>query len=308
MSVSLVPHAAVMPGAAFPRLMLEPLAQLDPTLWIALAALVGLLVGSFLNVVVHRLPLMMEREEANYLAELRHEPLPYPERYDLVAPRSACPACGHTISALENVPVLSYLWLRGRCRGCGTPISSRYPLLELASAVLTGLVAWHFGPSWQALGGIVLVWTLLALTLIDADTQLLPDQLTLPLLWLGLLLNLNGIFVPLADAVIGAMAGYLSLWSVYWVFKLVRGKEGMGYGDFKLMAALGAWFGWQALPALILLSSVVGLVFGVWRIVSGRQERDAPFPFGPFIAGAGILVLLFGGLLPLLVPLLAPLP
>lgn len=298
MSVSLINSPPSSVG--FARSIIEPLAHLDFVVWVLLAVMLGLLVGSFLNVVVHRLPIMMDREEANYLAELRGEPLPHLERYDLVAPRSACPGCGHPIGPLENIPVASYVWLRGRCRACRMPISPRYPLLELASAVLAGLLAWQFGPTWQALGAIVLTWVLLALALIDADTQLLPDQLTLPLLWLGLLLNLNSVFVPLADAVIGAMAGYLTLWGVYWIFKLVRGKEGMGYGDFKLMAALGAWFGWQALPALILLSSVVGLIFGLSRILTGRQHRDTPFPFGPFIAGAGVLVLFLEGRLPVL--------
>ncbi len=299
-----VPYFASLPSAGgFPRYAIDALALLEPAVWIGLAILAGLLIGSFLNVVIHRIPVMMEREEANYIAELRNEPQPYPDRYDLVSPRSACPTCGHGIGALENIPVISYLWLRGRCRMCKTAISPRYPLVELTGALLAGLVAWHFGPTWQALAGIVLAWTLLALTLIDADTQLLPDQLTLPLLWLGLLLNLWGMFVPLVDAVIGAMAGYLSLWSVYWLFKLVRGKEGMGYGDFKLMAALGAWFGWQALPALILLSSLVGLAFGVTRIAMRRQHRDTPFPFGPFIAGAGLLVLLLDAPLRTLMPL-----
>jgi leader peptidase (prepilin peptidase)/N-methyltransferase len=190
---------------------------------------------------------------------------------------------------------VSYLFLRGKCSACRAPISLRYPLVELATGVLSGLVAWHFGPTWQGIAALALVWALIALTLIDADTQLLPDQITQPLLWLGLLLNLGGLFVPLADAVIGAAAGYLLLWSAYWLFKLVRGKEGMGYGDFKLMGALGAWFGWQALPSLVLLSSVVGVVFGVARIALRRQSHDTPFPFGPFIAGAGLLVLFLGG-------------
>jgi len=283
-------------GAALPAL-----AALPPVFLVACAALLGLLVGSFLNVVVHRLPRMMEFEEANYIAELRNDPLPHPGRYNLMVPRSACPHCGHAIASWENIPVISYLFLRGRCSACKAPISARYPLVELCAGVLSALAAWHFGPTWQGIAALALIWALIALTLIDADTQLLPDQITLPLLWLGLLLNLNSVFVPLADAVVGAMAGYLLLWSAYWLFKLVRGKEGMGYGDFKLMAALGAWFGWQALPALVLLSSVVGVVFGVANIALRRQGRDTPFPFGPFIAGAGLIVLFFGGgLLPAL--------
>ncbi|WP_454736674.1 prepilin peptidase [Cupriavidus necator] len=282
--------------------LLQSLAALPPAFMIAAAALLGLVVGSFLNVVIHRLPRMMEREEANYIAELRGDPLPYPARYNLMAPRSACPHCGHAIAPWENVPVLSWLLLRGRCSACKTPISMRYPLVELACGLLSALVAWRFGPGWQGLAALLLVWSLLALTMIDADTQLLPDQITLPLLWLGLLLNLGGLFVPLSDAVIGAAAGYLVLWVAYWLFRLLRGKEGMGFGDFKLMAALGAWFGWQALPALVLLSSVAGVMFGLASIALRRQERDTPFPFGPFIALAGVVVLVFGpGVLPLMI-------
>ncbi|WP_427311381.1 prepilin peptidase [Cupriavidus sp. H39] len=279
--------------------LLHALAALPPAFLVAAAALLGLVVGSFLNVVIHRVPRMMERDEANYIAQLRGDPLPYPGRYNLMVPRSACPHCGHAIAPWENVPVLSYLLLRGRCSACKAPISVRYPLVELACGVLSALVAWRFGPGAQALAALVLVWGLLALTMIDADTQLLPDQITLPLLWLGLLLNLAGLFVALPDAVIGAAAGYLVLWIAYWLFRLLRGKEGMGFGDFKLMAALGAWFGWQALPALVLLSSVAGVLFGLANIALRRQERDTPFPFGPFIALAGVVVLLFGpGVLP----------
>lgn len=285
-------------GGAF---ALPALAALPPSFLVAAAAVLGLLVGSFLNVVIHRLPRMMEHDEANYIAEVRSDPLPYPDRYNLMVPRSACPHCGHAIAAWENIPVISYLFLRGRCSSCKAPIGVRYPLVELATGVLSALAAWHFGATWQGVAALGLLWALMALTMIDADTQLLPDQITLPLVWLGLLLNLAGLFVPIADAVIGAVAGYLLLWSAYWLFKLVRGKEGMGYGDFKLMAALGAWFGWQALPSLVLLSSVVGVVFGVANIVLRRQGRDTPFPFGPFIAGAGVLVLFFGpGVLPVL--------
>lgn len=279
---------------AAPAQTIAGLAALPPWFLVAAAALVGLLVGSFLNVVVHRLPRMIERDEANYIAELRDDPLPHPEPYNLMVPRSACPHCGHAIGALENIPVLSYLVLRGRCSACRAPIGVRYPLVEAGTALLTALATAHFGPTWQALAAIAMIWALIALTLIDADTQLLPDQITLPLLWLGLLLNLGGLFAPLPDAVIGAAAGYLLLWTVYWAFKLVRGKEGMGYGDFKLMGALGAWFGWQALPALVLLSSVVALVFALANIALRRQDRDTHFAFGPYIAGAGLLVLFFG--------------
>lgn len=273
---------------------LESLAALPAPFLIVMAGLVGLLVGSFLNVVIHRLPKMMDYDEANYIAEVRGEPLPHPGRYNLMVPRSACPHCGHQIAAWENVPVVSYLFLRGKCSSCKAPISVRYPLVEAVTGVLTALAMWHFGPTVQALAAIAMIWSLVALFMIDADTQLLPDQITLPLLWLGLLLNLQGYFAPLADAVIGAAAGYLVLWTVYWIFKLVRGREGMGYGDFKLMGALGAWFGWQALPALILMSSIVGAVIGGAMLLIQRKGSETTFPFGPYIAGAGLIVLFFG--------------
>lgn len=273
---------------------LSSLAALPPAFLIALAGLLGLVVGSFLNVVIHRLPKMMEYDEANYIAEVRGEPLPHPARYNLMVPRSACPHCGHQIAAWENIPVVSYLFLRGRCSACKAPIGIRYPLVEAVTAALSALAMWHFGPTVQALAAIVLVWALVALFMIDADTQYLPDQITLPLLWLGLLLNLQGWFAPLADAVIGAAAGYMLLWTVYWAYKLLRGREGMGHGDFKLMAALGAWFGWQALPALILMSSVVGAVLGGAMLLVRRKGSDTQFPFGPYIVGAGLIVLFLG--------------
>lgn len=274
--------------------VLSSLAALPPAFLIVAAGVVGLMVGSFLNVVIHRLPKMMEYDEANYIAEIRDEPLPHPQRYNLMVPRSACPHCGHEIAPWENIPVISYLFLRGKCKACKAPIGIRYPLVEAATAVLSALAMWHFGPTAQSLAAIVMIWALVALFMIDADTQLLPDQITLPLLWLGLLLNLQGLFVPLTDAVIGAAAGYLLLWSVYWAYKLVRGREGMGHGDFKLMAALGAWFGWQALPALILMSSVVGAVLGGAMLVFRRKSSDTTFPFGPYIVGAGLIILFFG--------------
>jgi len=274
--------------------VLSSLAALPPAFLIVAAGVVGLMVGSFLNVVIHRLPKMMEYDEANYIAEVRGEPLPHPERYNLMVPRSACPNCGHLIAPWENIPVISYLFLGGKCKSCKAPIGIRYPLVELATAVLSALAMWHFGPTAQAVAAIAMIWALVALFMIDADTQLLPDQITLPLLWLGLLLNLQGLFVPLTDAVTGAAAGYLLLWSVYWLYKLVRGREGMGHGDFKLMGALGAWFGWQALPALILMSSVVGAVLGGAMLVFHRKSSDTTFPFGPYIAGAGLIILFFG--------------
>ncbi|MGE5318623.1 MAG: prepilin peptidase [Hyphomicrobiaceae bacterium] len=270
------------------------LLQTEPGLFTGLVFLFGLLVGSFLNVVIHRLPKMMEADWHVQCAELRGETLAEVPRYNLWLPRSACTRCGHQITALENIPLLSWLWLRGRCSACKTPISARYPLVELLTALLSAAVAWKWGASMQTAGALLLVWTLIALAFIDLDTTLLPDSLTLPLLWLGLLFNLNGVFVSLPDAVIGAMAGYLVLWSVYWLFKLATGKEGMGFGDFKLLAAVGAWLGWQMLPVALLLSSVVGAVIGVAMIVLVRHDRRVPIPFGPYLAGGGLVALLFG--------------
>ncbi len=272
---------------------MEP-AFAGPALFAGLVFLLGLLVGSFLNVVVHRLPKMMEAEWQAQCAELRGETPPEAARYNLSVPRSACPACGHRITALENVPVLSWLWLRGRCSACGTAISARYPLVELLTGLLSAAVAWKWGLSVQTAGALLLVWTLVALAFIDLDTTLLPDSLTLPLVWLGLLFNLDGHFASLPDAVIGAAAGYLVLWSVYWLFKLATGKEGMGYGDFKLLAAIGAWLGWQMLPVTLLLSSVVGAAIGIAMIVFVKHDRRVPIPFGPYLAGGGLVALFFG--------------
>jgi leader peptidase (prepilin peptidase)/N-methyltransferase len=260
----------------------------------AIAGIFGLLIGSFLNVVIHRLPKMMQRESDNYVAQESGKPLPHTDRYSLVVPRSACPHCGHQITALENIPVLSYLVLRGKCAGCKTPISLRYPIIELLTGALSALLIWHFGGGLTGLAVLVFAYLLIAMTFIDADTQLLPDDLTLLLLWCGLLVNLNGTFVPLKDAVIGAAAGYLSLWSVYWLFKLTTGKEGMGYGDFKLLAALGAWLGWIMLPVIILLSSLVGALVGIGLIVFAKHGRNNPIPFGPYLAAAGMIALLYG--------------
>jgi leader peptidase (prepilin peptidase)/N-methyltransferase len=215
-------------------------------------------------------------------------------RYNLVVPRSACPSCGHQIRALENVPVISWIALRGKCSACGAKITARYPAVEILAGALAAYAAWRYGASLAALGAMAFGWSLLALTVIDLDTQLLPDDITLPLLWAGLLLNLGGIFAPLASAVIGAVAGYLALWSVYWAFKLATGKEGMGYGDFKLLAAIGAWLGWQKLPMVILLSSVVGAVVGIGLMVFARHAREKPIPFGPYLAAAGLIAMLWG--------------
>ena len=282
--------------------MIELLQQ-SPPVAIAAATLMGLLIGSFLNVVIYRVPVMLEREWAAQAAELASVTAdagagayaaPQGEPFNLMVPRSRCPSCGHEITALENIPVISWLVLRGRCSSCATPISIRYPAIELVTALLSGLAIWHLGATAAGLAALVLTWFLVSLTFIDVDTQLLPDNMTLPLLWLGLLLNLWGVFAPLQSAVIGAIAGYLSLWTIYWAFKLATGKEGMGYGDFKLLAALGAWFGWQALPGIILLSSVVGAVIGIGLMVLARRGREVPMPFGPYLAGAGLLTLYFG--------------
>ena len=266
-----------------------------PGIFAALATLTGLIVGSFLNVVIHRLPLIMQRAWRQQCAELAAQAAPAEEEaLTLSRPRSRCPHCRHPISALENIPLLSYLALRGRCRACKQPISLRYPLVEALSGLLSGFAAWHFGPSLAGVAALVFIWAMVALSGIDFDTQLLPDDITLPLLWLGLLVNLGATFIDLKSAVIGAIAGYLALWCVYWGFKLATGKEGMGYGDFKLLAAIGAWLGWQMLPLTILLSSLVGAAVGVTLIVAAGRGREVPIPFGPYLAAAGVLALFFG--------------
>jgi leader peptidase (prepilin peptidase) / N-methyltransferase len=269
----------------------------DPFVFSFCAALLGLCVGSFLNVVIHRLPKMMERQWRAECAELSGQEAPAAERYNLVVPRSACPSCKRPISALENIPLLSWLMLRGRCAGCKTAISPRYPAVEALCAALSAYVAWHFGFGLAAIGALLFTWAMIALTFIDLDTFYLPDSITLPLLWLGLLFNIVGTYTPLAGAVIGAAAGYLSLWSVYWIFKWATGKEGMGYGDFKLLAAIGAWLGWQMLPLTILLSSLVGAVIGIGLIVFAGRGRSVPIPFGPYLAIAGMIALLHGSAL-----------
>jgi leader peptidase (prepilin peptidase) / N-methyltransferase len=265
------------------------------TLAAALAALLfGLLIGSFLNVVVYRLPVMAQRELDNYIAHEAGKDLPHPDRFNLMVPRSACPHCGHQITALENIPIVSWLFLRGKCSACKAPISPRYPIVEAVTGALSAVLIWHFGSGWLGLASLAFAYLLIAMTLIDYDTKTLPDDLTYPLLWLGLLINLDGTIVPLRDAVIGAMAGYMSLWAVYWLFKFATGKEGMGYGDFKLLAALGAWMGWAMLPTIIILSSVVGAVVGISLIVFARRDRNNPIPFGPYLAAAGMIALLYG--------------
>jgi len=286
------------------------LLQSSPLLFTGMCAILGLMVGSFLNVVIHRLPKMMELGWQQQCAELsrqdtgeNHPDADVPAAvasveshapYNLIVPRSACPHCNHAISAWENIPIVSYLILRGKCRGCGAHISPRYPVVEAVSGILCGYAAWHFGFGWPALGALLFVWALLALTAIDFDTQLLPDDITLPLLWAGLLFNLFGVFTNLDSAVLGAVIGYLSLWCVYWLFKLTTSKEGMGYGDFKLLAAMGAWLGWQMLPLIILLSSLVGAVVGITLIVALKHGRNIPIPFGPYLAGGGVIALFWG--------------
>ena len=266
------------------------------------AALVfGLCVGSFLNVVIHRLPKMLDREWRAQCAELAADGVPAASTrgtdeapYNLWTPRSACPGCGKPIPATHNIPLVSWIALRGRCASCGMRISARYPLVELAGGVVAGYAALRFGATLVAFGAMVYCWAMIALTVIDLDTLLLPDDITLPLLWAGLAFNLGGVFVPLGSAVIGAIAGYLALWLVYWGFKLLTGKEGMGYGDFKLLAAIGAWLGWQMLPLVILLSSVVGAVTGIAMMVFAGHGRDKPIPFGPYLAAAGVIALFWG--------------
>jgi leader peptidase (prepilin peptidase)/N-methyltransferase len=280
----------------------------------AVAGMIGLILGSFLNVVIHRMPRMMQRESDDYLAsesENREEatllgsavmsvsiqsniPLPHADHYNLSVPRSACPVCKHKITALENIPVVSYLALRGKCSECGTPISIRYPIVELLTGALSAFLIWHFGSGVMGLASLVFGYLLIAMSFIDADTQFLPDNLTYPLLWCGLLLNLQGVIVPLGDAVIGAMAGYLFLWLVNLVFKLVRKIDGMGHGDFKLLAALGAWLGWKMLPIIVLFSALVGSVVGITLILVAKHGRNKAIPFGPYLAGAGMIALLFG--------------
>lgn len=265
--------------------------------WIVIAGVLGLVVGSFLNVVIHRLPRMLEAEWRAQCAEIQGNPtdqVPAATPFNLFFPPSHCPSCAEPVRPWQNIPLLSYAILRGRCAQCGVRISWRYPVIEFSAGLLAAAAIWRFGPSAAGVASMALLWTLLALAAIDLDTQLLPDSLTLPLLWLGLLVNLGHLFVPLPAAVIGAAVGYLILWSVYWAFRLLTGKEGMGFGDFKLLAAIGAWLGWGMLPLVILASSAVGAVVGIAQIALRRQGRNTPIPFGPYLAAAGAIALLFG--------------
>lgn len=270
------------------------LLQGNQPFFLATVFVLGLLVGSFLNVVIYRLPLMMDREwKAQAREQLGQEPVEEAP-LSLARPASRCPACGHRIRFYENIPVLSYLLLRGRCSSCKTAISLRYPLVELLTGVLSVAVAWHFGFSWQTGAALLLTWTLIVLSLIDVDHQLLPDAITLPVLWLGLVLSLFPVFADVRSSLIGAAAGYLALWIVYQLFRLITGREGMGYGDFKLLALLGAWLGWQALPLIVLLSSVVGAVLGATLMLVQGRDRHHAIPFGPYLAIAGWIALLWG--------------
>jgi leader peptidase (prepilin peptidase)/N-methyltransferase len=265
-----------------------------PALLYTTLGLFALAVGSFLNVVIHRLPLMMEQAWRRECADLAGEEIPAAERLSLALPGSRCPHCGHALRARENIPLLSYLFLRGRCSACAKPIGGRYPLIEAGTALLSILVVWQLGVTWEAAAALILTWGLIALAFIDIDTQLLPDSITLPLLWLGLLLSLDGGFASPRDAILGAALGYLFLWTIYQAFKLVTGREGMGYGDFKLFALFGAWLGWQALPMILILSSVVGAIIGLVLLARRGQDRHTPLPFGPYLAAAGWIALLWG--------------
>jgi leader peptidase (prepilin peptidase)/N-methyltransferase len=297
---------------------MEPILQLlasSPLAWLGTVFVFSLLIGSFLNVVIHRLPIMLDREWRAQADQILHGDLEasagtgtpsahgdasaaIPERYNLVVPRSACPKCGAMITAAQNIPVVSYLVLGGKCANCKAPISARYPIVELCTAVLSTAVAWKFGVHWYTAAALLLTWMLIALTVIDFDHQLLPDNLTLPLMWVGLLISLawsgDGLPVDPRSSILGAAAGYLSLWSVFHLFKLLTGKEGMGYGDFKLFAALGAWMGWQMLPLIILLSAFTGAVVGIALIVLRGRDRNIPIPFGPYLAAAGWIALMWG--------------
>ncbi len=265
-----------------------------PYVFITLATIIGLIVGSFLNVVIYRLPEMMKRSWLRQCAELRGEPLESVPSFNLFIPRSTCIHCGHKITAFENIPIISYIVLRGHCSQCHANISLRYPAVEATTALLSGFVAWHFGFSIIAVAALFFVWALIALAVIDINTQLLPDDITLPLLWLGLIVNMDNGFTTILSAVMGAILGYLSLWSIYWSFKIITGKEGMGYGDFKLLSAIGAWLGWNMLPLVILFSSLAGAIIGIGLIIATKFRKNLPMPFGPYLV-VGALIALFWG-------------
>ncbi|SEQ85251.1 leader peptidase (prepilin peptidase) / N-methyltransferase [Nitrosomonas sp. Nm51] len=268
--------------------------QESTSLLITLTVIIGLMIGSFLNVVIYRMPKMIEKSWQRQCAEFQGKPVEASPVFNLAVPRSICPHCRHKIAFWENIPILSYLFLRGRCAECHAPISVRYPIIEAVTGIISGFVAWHFGWGWLMIAALLFVWALIALAAIDIDTHLLPDDITLPLMWLGILVNMQTGFTNLQSAVIGAVAGYLSLWGVYWIFKLITGKEGMGYGDFKLLAAIGAWLGWSILPLVILLSSLVGAIVGVGLIIAAKLHKDIMMPFGPYLAGGALIALFWG--------------
>jgi leader peptidase (prepilin peptidase)/N-methyltransferase len=270
------------------------LLQTNPVFFISLCTIIGLMVGSFLNVVIFRLPKIMEREWDQQCAELHGETIRILPPLNLTKPRSECPHCKHKITVLENIPIISYLALRGRCSHCNASISLRYPIVEALTGIITGFVAWYFGYGFISIAAFIFVWSMIALAFIDFDTQLLPDDITLPLLWIGLFINLGNGFTDISSAVIGAASGYLSLWLIYWCFKIATGKEGMGYGDFKLLAVIGAWFGWQMLPFVVLFSSLVATVMGIGLIIVAKHKRDVPIPFGPYLVGGGLIALFWG--------------
>jgi leader peptidase (prepilin peptidase)/N-methyltransferase len=277
----------------------------DPTAMLLFTIVIGLLVGSFLNVVIYRVPIMLQREWHEQCCEFleldkkkfdKQDIFKTHKTFNLLKPDSHCPQCNAPVRPWQNIPIASYLFLRGKCANCKVAISIRYPLIEVTSGILSGLIAWHFGATWLTLAMLILTWSLIALTMIDYDHQLLPDNITIPLLWLGLLIHtvIPESGVTTADAVLGAIVGYLSLWSLYWVFKILTGKEGMGYGDFKLLAALGAWMGWQSLLTIVILSSFVGAIVGISLLIFRGRDRNIPIPFGPYLAGAGFITLLWG--------------
>ena len=270
-----------------------------PLALLRFALVLGLIIGSFLNVVIYRLPVMMQREwteQCHEFLELEDDhkkTSDNPATLNLAKPDSHCPKCKHELTAFENIPILSYLLQAGKCRNCKAPISLRYPLIEAVTGIVTLLIAYQYGYSWLTLAILILTWSLIVLTMIDYDHQLLPDDITIPILWLGLIINYFGLITTLEAAVLGAVAGYLILWAVYWLFKILTGKEGMGQGDFKLLAALGAWMGWQALPEIILLSSLIGALIGIGLILIKGRDKNIPIPFGPYLAGAGFVSLLW---------------
>ena len=268
--------------------------QSSQLFFVSFCTILGMMVGSFLNVVIYRLPKMLERNWRRNCAELRDEPSEALAPYNILIPGSACPHCGHTIGALENIPLLSYVILRGRCSRCRTRISARYPLVELLTGFLCAFIAWHFGFGFAVCAALLFTWAMITLAFIDMDTQLLPDTITLPLLWGGLLINLGDGFTDIHSAVIGAISGYLSLWLIYHGYKLIARREGMGYGDFKLLAAIGAWFGWQMLPLVILFSSITGVIVGIGLVLLARHGYYVPIPFGPFLVSGGLVALLWG--------------